>query len=131
MIGDDLEELTEFMFAHKDSKHRKRSEETNLGRLPIEVVVKILSYVTPQCKRCFRQSELFELRSVCKKMRQLTKLVLLNYGVLDICWIWGGYRVDIDQINYIIVRPLSIVYPCLVYTLEMSKVYQQISYVYL
>ena len=53
-------------------------------------------------------------------------LVLLNYGVLDICWIWGGYRVDIDQINYIIVQPLSIVYPCLVYTLEMSKVYQLI-----
>ena len=74
MIGDDLEEMTEFMFAHKDSKHRKRFEETNLGRLPIEITVKILGYVTPQCRRCFHQSELFKLRSVCKGMRRLTRL---------------------------------------------------------
>ena len=60
----------------------------------------------------------------------LRREVLLNYGVLDICWIWGGYRVDIDQINYIIIRPLSMVYPSRVYTFEMSKVYQLIIYAY-
>ena len=74
LIGDDREELMEFMYDHQDSKHRKRFEDTKLGRLPIEVLVKIFSYVTPECKRCFRQSELLKLRSVCKKMRELTKL---------------------------------------------------------
>ena len=74
IIGDDPRELMKFMDEHEHSKHTKRFEDTNLGRLPIEILVKILSYVTPECKKCFRQSELFKLRSVCKRMRELTKL---------------------------------------------------------
>ena len=44
MIGEDTAELQEYMELHKASKHRNTFENTNLGRLPTEILLKILGY---------------------------------------------------------------------------------------
>ena len=48
-------------------------EDTNLGRLPPEILLKILADVVPNCKECFRQRDLLKLCMVCKRLYQLTK----------------------------------------------------------
>lgn len=48
-------------------------EETNLGRLPPEILLKIFGYVVPNCKNCFRQRDLLKMGMVCKNLNELTK----------------------------------------------------------
>ena len=48
-------------------------EDTNLGRLPPEILLMILGYVVPNCKECFRQRDLLQLGMVCKRLYELTK----------------------------------------------------------
>ena len=71
--GVDAEELTDFLLVHKRVKHRKSFECTPLGMLPPEIMLKILGYVIPDCRKCFLQRDLMRLGLVCKKLNQLTK----------------------------------------------------------
>ena len=73
MIGEDTAELQEYMELHKASKHRKIFEYTVLGNLPTEILLKILGYVTPDCKDCFQQREIIKLGAVCKRLSELVK----------------------------------------------------------
>ena len=74
MVGVDATEWEEFIPFHKYLKHSKNFEKTDLGRLPMEVLLKILGYVVTDCKDCFLQRDLLRLGMVCKKLNQLTKL---------------------------------------------------------
>ena len=49
-----------------------KREEGLLG-LPHEILVKILSYIVPDCKNCFRQREILKLGRVCKRMNELVR----------------------------------------------------------
>ena len=71
--GVNAEELADIIQVHKRVSHRKTFEETRLGKLPPEIMLKILGYVTPDCRKCFRQRDLLRLGTVCKKLNQLTK----------------------------------------------------------
>ena len=73
--GEDATELTEFMSLchNKYSKHRKNFEHTDLGRLPPEILIKILGYVVQDCKKCYHQRYRLGVGSVCKKLNQLAK----------------------------------------------------------
>ena len=71
--GVNAEELTEMILVHKRVNHRKNFECTQLGRLPPEILLKILGYVVPDCEKCFLQRDLMRLGSVCKKLNRLTK----------------------------------------------------------
>ena len=71
VIGYDAEELTEMLKFHKHSKH------WNLGRLPNEILIKILGHVVPDCKECFRQREILRLGSVSKRFYELTRAAVL------------------------------------------------------
>ena len=73
MIGEDTAELQEYMELHRASKHRKILEYTVLGNLPTEILLKILGYVTPDCKDCFQQREIIKLGAVCKRLNELVK----------------------------------------------------------
>ena len=73
--GEDERELTEIMEGHKYAKHCKIFEETNLGRLPNEILLKIVGYALADIdikKTCLKQRNLFKLGSVCKRMYELT-----------------------------------------------------------
>ena len=71
--GVNADELEDIILVHKRVIHRKIFEETRLGKLPPEIMLKILGYVTPDCRKCFRQRDLLRLGTVCKKLNQLTK----------------------------------------------------------
>ena len=62
------------MLVHKDLKHRKSFEKTQLGSLPQEILIMILGYVVPDCNKCFLQRDLLKLGSVCKKLNELVKI---------------------------------------------------------
>ena len=49
VTGGDTREAKEFMELHKHTKH------WNIDRLPNEILIKMFSYVVPDCKDCFRQ----------------------------------------------------------------------------
>ena len=101
--GVNSEELADIVQVHKRVIHRKIFEETRLGKLPPEIMLKILRYVTPDCRKCFRQRDLLRLGTVCKKLNQLTKTADLfrEIRLTDECCplptvevltikIWGG-----------------------------------------
>ena len=71
--GMHAEEMTEILLVHNKFNHRKSFERTPLGKLPPEIMLKILGYVIPDCKKCFLQRNLMRLGLVCKKLNQLTK----------------------------------------------------------
>ena len=54
-------EWVELLLVHKDLNHRNTFKETNLGKLPPEILLKILQYIIPDCKRCFIQRDLLKL----------------------------------------------------------------------
>ena len=74
MIGDDDAELKEFMSVHADLKHRKNFEETHLGRLPLEILFKILDHAAP--KKCFQH--ILKLGLVCRRMNELVKVARVH-----------------------------------------------------
>ena len=74
VTGVSATELLEIKSRHKDMNHRKRFEETKLGSLPPEILLKIMGYLVPDCKSCFLQRDLLRLGSVCKKLNHLTKV---------------------------------------------------------
>ena len=65
--GGEAAEVREFMELHKHSKH------WNIGRLPNEILIKIFSYVVPNCKNCFQQREILKLASVCRRFNDLIR----------------------------------------------------------
>ena len=71
--GANTAECKEIMLFHKDLSHRKSFECTQFGRMPPEIMLKILGYVVQDCKKCFLQRDLLRVGSVCKKLNQLTK----------------------------------------------------------
>ena len=75
------EEFQEYLNLHRDKYHRKVFDETELGRLPLEVLLKILSYIVPDCRSCFIQRDLFKLGSVCKKFNEVIKAPELYWEI--------------------------------------------------
>ena len=73
MEGASEAEWFTFLPIHNNFTHRITFEETELGRLPLEILLKILGYVTPDCKSCFLQRDLLRLGSVCKKLNEIMK----------------------------------------------------------
>ena len=70
IMGNDSKNLMKF---HIDSKHGVSFEKTNLGRMPPEILLRILGYVVPDCRTCFQQKYILELGSVCKKLNEIIK----------------------------------------------------------
>ena len=73
MSGVSEAEWLEYLPIHKKLAHRNTFEETELGRLPPEILLKILGYIVPDCKRCFLQRDLLKLGSVCKRLNEIIK----------------------------------------------------------
>ena len=74
--GQDETELYQIMEGHKYAKHCKIFEETNLGRLPNEILLKIVHYALAgidNSKTYLKQRNLFKLGSVCKRLNDLTR----------------------------------------------------------
>ena len=74
VTGVSIEELAQVMSLHMDLNHRESFENTALGRLPIEILLKILRYVIPDSKKCFQQRSILKLGTVCKKFNELIKV---------------------------------------------------------
>ena len=70
IIGNDWKTLMKF---HIDSNHGIRFEETNLGRLPPEILIMILQYMVIEDQNCFQQRYILRLGLVCKKLNEITK----------------------------------------------------------
>ena len=67
-------EWVELWQIHKDLNHRKTFKETDFGKLPPEILLKILQYIIPDCKeRCFIQQDLLKLGLVCKELNEAVK----------------------------------------------------------
>ena len=90
IIGSDDGEFEDMMAVHKHKQH------WNIGCLPNEIILKIFSYVYPECRRsrvhcndCFQQSEIIKLARVSKRFYELTKSPVL-YRELKVdyalCW---------------------------------------------
>ena len=69
IMGNDWRMLMKF---HTDSKHGIPFEETNLGRMPLEILLKILWYIMPEDFRR-QQRNIPRLASVCKRLNEVTK----------------------------------------------------------
>ena len=69
IMGNDWKTLMKF---HTDCKHGSRFEETNLGRLPLEILIKIIWYDMPESFEC-QQRYFLSLASVCKKLNEVIK----------------------------------------------------------
>ena len=67
VTGHDIDKLMEFLKVHKHNKH------WNIGRLPNEILFKILGYLVPDCEDCFQQREILKLASVSKRFNELVK----------------------------------------------------------
>ena len=74
-------EWVELWQIHKDLNHRKTFKETDFGKLPPEILLKILQYIIPDCKRCFIQRDLLKLGLVCKE-RCFIQQDLLKLGLV-------------------------------------------------
>ena len=70
ITGDNVDELRELMVGHKDLQHRESFEKTPLGRLPLEILTKIVGYAA--AGECFQHH--LKLGLVCKRMDEVVKL---------------------------------------------------------
>ena len=81
ITGDNVEELRELMAVHKDLQHRESFEKTPLGRLPLEILIKIVGYAAGGCFQhrlklglvCNRMREVVKFADVCKDIDLTTK----------------------------------------------------------